>query len=189
MSIPEIPQEAVDAGVKDVGGNGWEISHNAMRSALAAALPHLRVQETPASEQPLREALERIKAELDKRSEEGEAHLFLNIHYWDLEELLTAHPARPRPVVPALAGALRESVDAARARRLGRPVVDREALGRALGMAIAALEADDLSCLQWGRCVPCPTDGPCACSGEPMAHDALIDAALALLPTEEGEGS
>lgn len=43
----------------------------------------------------LREALVDIKTKLDERSEAGEAHLFLNIHYWDLEELLEAHPPLP----------------------------------------------------------------------------------------------
>lgn len=41
----------------------------------------------------LREALVAIKGRLDERSADGEAHLFLNIHYWDLEELLEKYPA------------------------------------------------------------------------------------------------
>lgn len=48
---------------------------------------------TDIAEGGLREALVKIKAALDERSEAGEAHLFLSIPYWDLEELLAAHPA------------------------------------------------------------------------------------------------
>lgn len=59
----------------------------------------------------LRDALVAIKAELDKRSEEGEAHLFLNIPFWQLEELLAAHPAEPTAGIPD------EAVEAAAKKR------------------------------------------------------------------------
>lgn len=44
------------------------------------------------SDEGLRAALVAIKAKLQARSDEGEAHLFLNIPYWELEELLADYP-------------------------------------------------------------------------------------------------
>lgn len=49
------------------------------------------------SDSPLRLKLLAIKAELDERSADGEAHLFLNIPYWQLDEELLAIPD-PKPV-------------------------------------------------------------------------------------------
>lgn len=61
-------------------------------------------------------------------------------------------------------------------------VVDREVLGRALGLTIAGLEAKDESLLEWARCVDCRQPGePCPCSGDPMARPELIVAVLAAL--------
>jgi hypothetical protein len=57
--------------------------------------------------------------------------------------------------------------------------VDRDALGRALGDAIVALESRDESLLSWAHCKDCRQVGqPCPCSGDPMACDELIAAAL-----------
>lgn len=77
-----------------------------------------------------------------------------------------------------LAGALRETVDAARARRLGsagqaaphpRPVVDREALRSRLWDSLAGSGLRDVF--------------------RDELAEAQADAILALLPTEEGKGS
>lgn len=58
----------------------------------------------------LRNALVAIKTELDARSAEGEAHLFLNIPFWQLEELLTAHPVEPAKLDDTVRIAVRNKI-------------------------------------------------------------------------------
>jgi hypothetical protein len=59
----------------------------------------------------LRDALEKKLSELQKRSGQGEAHLFLNVPIWDLEELLAAHPAEPVDVVVVHSGDLEKQAE------------------------------------------------------------------------------
>lgn len=109
--VPAEPTKLYDWG-PDWDQAGYE-------AAVAKGMPRLpgdHVAAAPAGDGGLREALEKIKAELEERSNDGEAHLFLNIPYWQLEELLAAHPAAPAVPQPvdreALSAAVYEKASA-----------------------------------------------------------------------------
>lgn len=152
MTNPETPRASLLAAVNayEARQAAGDSSAEAMREALsAAALPHLRVQETPALE--LAESARAIAARLR-----------IDLESVDREDARIALGNSARDVIR-----LAELIEAPHP----RPVVDREALRdqisdrlRDFGVSHDALTPD-------------------------LARREIADAALALLPTEEGEGA
>lgn len=199
MTNPEIPEEAVAAAAQAFYGGAYLVPDGEMndllkqgaRAALAAALPHLRVQETPEAE--------RIDWSTCHCGSNADGHL---MGY-------CAHCSSVR--CDAYPGACNPTPHP-------RPVVDREALiadrtgenaltewleevfstdEDAITWEMAAKALFDLGAVREPAPLPAKADVIAVVRKVVYAEfgtfdgpvDRIADAVLALLPTEEGEGS
>jgi hypothetical protein len=196
--MTEIPEEAHERATDAIAAlvNSWPASashpfHPALgvRETLrsfaivaleAAALPHLRVQETAIRTDERRRLAAAMSATCERLGVDDEQSdaAYLERHFEYLLEIVTDPSTAPKgtPVVPA------DSIPPA-----PRPVVDREAVIRVIGVQTGHVEEWDTSEETGERVSGCYS---CAGFGYPCRtlSDAA-DAVLALLPTEEGEGS
>lgn len=200
---PEIPEGAVEPVAKAIyeaphdglSRNGYDAAPRDIqdlyrleaRLAIAAALPHLRVQETPMTEE------ERGFVELALQAvDAGDAGHWPTVAGYLADEVrrLRATPAPRQADDDACQGNQRGSGKPCDCPGCApRPVVDREALAAELRehefkvVGSPGLEGFFCRCM-----VEFPEPGPDGYYGGPFSRH-LADAILALLPTEEEEGS
>jgi hypothetical protein len=161
----QIPEAAIKAAATALAKGGWSASlfEDYARLALAAALPHLRVQETPRwvtiedadddSDEPWPSGLSPDNPFLTPQAE----YIHVHSNGPDAADCTTCEPPHPRPVI------------------------DREALEDVLTrhwfVYIGEEEGFDCGCNEHGTLPAMPT------VTEAASH--LADMVLALLPTEE----
>lgn len=191
--MTEIPEEAVGRAAKAIDPTAFDLSqpnHNgatrryrrdratdlARRALSAAALPHLRVQETPVldlTEAEVAGLNEQIADTSWVQGEDADLETADDVERRDGWYRLAVNRGQGDEFIAMLAHERRlpASRDERTAAPHPRPVVDREALADRLHRA---------------TCMTSPSEH---CTGPKEVDYVRADAVLALLPTEEGEGS